>query len=82
MKIEWLNEARTMAKVTRGLFRKRVAIVYRWDRTHGFWTFGSYAERDDNCSMWLEWRLNRARRRSHWTHQAQLPEARVVRGME
>lgn len=73
MKVEWLNDQRTKAQVTRGWFRKRSAEVYI--DTYSRWSF---VQPDLWVSWWLARQLRKARCNSPWQPVAKLPAARVV----
>lgn len=56
MKIEWLNQERTLARLTRGLLTRRVACVIRKS-----WDVWSFIATDEDTSSALRRRLERAR---------------------
>jgi hypothetical protein len=81
MKIEWLNDRRTKALITRGWFRKRQAEVFLYcEGGHWYYTeLGGYRV-GPHLSYWLQLRLDSARKngRSAWKPVSKLPSARVV----
>ena len=88
MKIEFLNEDCTRARITEGWFRKRSAIVYRINREYerGYWRFEK--NNQEASTGWngtsdtrnkLEWARNRKTIPNPWEPVIPLPEARIVR---
>jgi hypothetical protein len=80
MKIEWLNDDKTEARVTKGWFRKRSAIVYI-EVIGGYWRFRSNREQ---VGWWVDMGLDDARKKavqaSPWIPVEPLPRARLLRG--
>lgn len=72
MKIEWLNEERTKARLCAGWFRKRFTHVFK-DAKSDNW---GYQIDNQEVPVDLRNKLNKARR---WQPMAKLPEAKVVK---
>jgi hypothetical protein len=89
MKIEWLNDEMTEARLIRGWFRKQHATVKLTPMRHvsgNYWAFAPSGdevgdsirraiEHDKRCE---EWRRKEAIKESNWQPLRSLPSARVV----
>jgi len=71
VRIEWLNESRTRARLIKGWLRKKEAIVER--RT--WWYFEGT---EHKVAFWRDSWLDYAMQRPHWTPVRRLPEARLI----
>lgn len=77
MKIEWLNDEKTRALVTKGWFRKRCAEVYK--ASDAWWRFRANEERVSSfMGSRLDNERDRSRRIDPWRPVERMPTARLV----
>jgi hypothetical protein len=71
MKVEWLNDERTRARITRGWFRKRCAEVYRHNGDIRWY----FVVTDAFVGNALDYAMDVARMNSAWEQVVALPKA-------